>query len=182
MKIDYTVLTKIGREWHKDNMHRFYIDLAAADEVAYNAPEDVLCGRLPMNRHERMNGKVWIDMENGEIETKNIRSAEDMIDCIRKLLAYLGAEIVEEEEIIEDTTDAEEATEETVPAPWYAVLYDCEDNDWGTGSYDLEEAKKMALRYRADGWPEAFIAVIDESGPDAFCLDVIHDINPDSEE
>ena len=38
-------------------------------------------------------------MENGEIETKNIRSAEDMIDCIRKLLAYLGAEIVEEEEI-----------------------------------------------------------------------------------
>ena len=27
---------------------------------------------------------------------------------------------------------------------WYAVERDADDNDWGTGSYDLDEAKRMA--------------------------------------
>lgn len=39
---------------------------------------------------------------------------------------------------------------------WYAVMMDREDTDWGTGSFDLAEAKAMASKY-----PEAFIAVID---------------------
>lgn len=41
---------------------------------------------------------------------------------------------------------------------WYAVLRDREDNDWGTGSFDLEEAKAMVME---DHPEEGFIAVID---------------------
>lgn len=50
---------------------------------------------------------------------------------------------------------------------WYAVLSDEEDNDWGTGSYSLEEAKEMVKRY-----PEGRIAVIEE-GNDPICVDII---------
>ena len=39
---------------------------------------------------------------------------------------------------------------------WYAVQMNREDNDWGTGSFDLDEAKEMAKKY-----PEGLIAVID---------------------
>lgn len=42
-------------------------------------------------------------------------------------------------------------------AIWYAVMRDSEDNDWGYGSHDLEEAEAMVKKY-----PEGYIAVIDE--------------------
>lgn len=51
---------------------------------------------------------------------------------------------------------------------WYAVQYDREDTDWGTGSYDLEEAKEMC---RENGYK--LIAVIDVSGDDPVCVDEI---------
>jgi hypothetical protein len=51
---------------------------------------------------------------------------------------------------------------------WYAVQADADDNDWGDGSYDLEEAKAMA----ADLGPEARIAVIQE-GNDPICIEEI---------
>lgn len=58
---------------------------------------------------------------------------------------------------------------------WYAVLTDREDNDWGFGSFDLEEAKSMARAY-----PEGLIAVIDggydDKGlptTDAICVEEI---------
>lgn len=54
---------------------------------------------------------------------------------------------------------------------WYAVLRDNEDNDWGYGSFDIEEAKRMAR----DMGEEAYIAVIDDD--DKFCLDEIHDLD-----
>lgn len=46
---------------------------------------------------------------------------------------------------------------------WYAVERDAEDNDWGYGSEDLDEAKRMAR----DLGPEAQIAVISMYGEDA---------------
>lgn len=59
---------------------------------------------------------------------------------------------------------------------WYAVMMDREDNDWGTGSFDLEQAKDMAKKYGVD----AYIAVIDggydEDGnetTDPICVDEI---------
>lgn len=58
---------------------------------------------------------------------------------------------------------------------WYAIEQDVEDNDWGTGSYNLEEAKEMLRQYKAD-WPEDWadgrIAVI-EMGPDPICVDIL---------
>lgn len=39
---------------------------------------------------------------------------------------------------------------------WYAVMMDREDNDWGTGSFDLDTAKEMARKYE-----NGYIAVID---------------------
>lgn len=53
---------------------------------------------------------------------------------------------------------------------WYAVLRDREDNDWGSGSYNYDEAVKMVQPYLSDG---GYIAVIDE-GNDPICVDEIH--------
>lgn len=58
---------------------------------------------------------------------------------------------------------------------WYAVMMDREDNDWGDGSFDLDEAKAMAREYE-----EGYIAVIDanydENGnatTDGLCVEEI---------
>lgn len=50
---------------------------------------------------------------------------------------------------------------------WYAVQTDYDDTDWVTGSYDLEEAKKMCKEMHGE-----CIAVIEESD-DPDCIDVI---------
>ena len=62
------------------------------------------------------------------------------------------------------------------PKIWYAVLQDNEDNDWGTGSTRKRDAIKMVRQLRRDGYKDAFIAVIDDTNDDKFCLDEIHDI------
>ena len=60
---------------------------------------------------------------------------------------------------------------------WYAVMMDKEDSDWGTGSFDLNEAMNMVREYRANGYSDAYIAVIDENdGYGAVCIDEIHDL------
>ncbi len=41
---------------------------------------------------------------------------------------------------------------------WYAVMRDYEDTDWGTGSFDLEEAKEMARMEESD---DAYVVAID---------------------
>lgn len=51
---------------------------------------------------------------------------------------------------------------------WYAVMRDNEDDDWGTGSYNIDEAKEMVKAY-----PEGYIAVIDEGDGDPICVDEI---------
>lgn len=57
---------------------------------------------------------------------------------------------------------------------WYAVMMDADDTDWGTGSFDLSEAKAMAAEYRANGHDDAYIAVIDD-GDDPTCIDEIRE-------
>ena len=57
-----------------------------------------------------------------------------------------------------------------VEAYWYACMVDNEDNDWGTGSYDLKEAKEWVEK-NCDS-PDAHIAVIRE-GDDPICVDII---------
>lgn len=60
---------------------------------------------------------------------------------------------------------------------WYAVERNALDVDWGRGSYDYEEAVKMAQVYdRGDAFPLAMrprIAVIDESEDYPICINVI---------
>lgn len=52
---------------------------------------------------------------------------------------------------------------------WYAVMRDREDDDWGYGSYDIEEAKQMLTEEESG---EAYIAVIEE-GENPVCVDEI---------
>ena len=52
---------------------------------------------------------------------------------------------------------------------WYAVMRDREDDDWGYGSYDIDEAKQMLTEEES---PEAYIAVIAE-GENPVCVDEI---------
>jgi hypothetical protein len=58
---------------------------------------------------------------------------------------------------------------------WYAVVRDMEDDDWGTGSVNYDEAVKMVMDYRKDGYSDAHIAVIDDSTDNAVCVDVIRE-------
>ena len=52
---------------------------------------------------------------------------------------------------------------------WYAVMRDREDDDWGYGSYDIDEAKQMLTEEESG---EAYIAVIEE-GENPVCVDRI---------
>lgn len=45
---------------------------------------------------------------------------------------------------------------------WYAVMTDRDDTDWGTGSYDREEAEKMVVNNTTFYQKDGYIAVIDE--------------------
>lgn len=59
---------------------------------------------------------------------------------------------------------------------WYAIQYDENDNDWGTGSYNLDEAKDMAIAFGCSR-----IAVVDETN-DGQCVDVIEMEMDDSDD
>lgn len=50
---------------------------------------------------------------------------------------------------------------------WYAVMKDHDDDDWGYGSYDYEEAKQMLMDLES---PDACIAVIDNTDDDPMCI------------
>lgn len=80
-------LQNIGKEWHKGDMHRFYIDLHKAAEMYLDLP-DAKHGRLPLNRYERNNGMIWIDIENGKFCTKGIQDEDELIACIDELIAH----------------------------------------------------------------------------------------------
>ena len=57
---------------------------------------------------------------------------------------------------------------------WYAAMRDNEDDDWGTGSYDLEEARAM-VKHNLDIYPDGYVAVIDESTANPVCIDEIRE-------
>ena len=77
-----------------------------------------------------------------------------------------GEEITEVESDEIDSITAE-IFENAHKKLWYAVMRDENDEDWGTGSYDLAEAKQMVSEY-----PEGYIAVIEESD-NPVCVEVI---------
>lgn len=44
---------------------------------------------------------------------------------------------------------------------WFAVMLDNEDKDHGMGSFDIYTALDIALKYRAKGYPDAYILAVD---------------------
>ena len=56
---------------------------------------------------------------------------------------------------------------------WFAVMLDNEDSDHGLGFYQKEKAVKFTKNLRNDGYPEAYIAVVDDS--DDFTVEEIRD-------
>ena len=56
---------------------------------------------------------------------------------------------------------------------WYAVICN-NDGDWGEGSNNLSQAIDMARQCRANRYPDAYIAVIDD-GNDPICIVEIRD-------
>lgn len=52
---------------------------------------------------------------------------------------------------------------------WFAFLKDRDDNDWGMGSSDYDEAQKMVINHLSI-YPDGHIAIIEE-GPDPVCLE-----------
>lgn len=59
---------------------------------------------------------------------------------------------------------------------WYAVMRDTEDNDWGYGSHNKREAAKMVRKLRRDGYPEAFIEIVEETENGNLSVGRIHDV------
>lgn len=80
-----------GNEWHKNDMHRLYIDLVKANEL-YSAMDDMEHCKLPLNRNEKASGKVWIDLTAEEIKfsTKYIGDADGVVECIMELVSKLA--------------------------------------------------------------------------------------------
>lgn len=88
-------------------------------------------------------GYGYIDLVTGE---NHVDSNENAQEAVAMFLAEYGEK------------EPEQAGD------WYAVEMDEDDNDWGTGSYSLKEAKEMAEHMGAK-----YIAVIDGSE----CVQVI---------
>lgn len=101
----------IAKEWNHGDMHRMYIDLDAACEMYYDNNEHFQHGRIAVNRYERVNGKIWVDMHTCEINTKGIGDSEEVISQIMELAAYLTPD-----EIISEDAESEESSEETTEA------------------------------------------------------------------
>lgn len=122
--VNALINAKLARRWTKNGMDRLYIDLSAAD--AWTANSDVFPGRFAVNRYERQNGKMWIDLDTGKIDTRSIRDAEE---CIAQLDTIIGILLPAEEateataETIEETAQPEALEEGDRPMKHYSVCY-----------------------------------------------------------
>lgn len=53
---------------------------------------------------------------------------------------------------------------------WYAIMENRNDTDWGHGTYSVLEAYAMLIKEERRH-PDAYVAVIDESGEEPVCVD-----------
>lgn len=63
---------------------------------------------------------------------------------------------------LEDEADGMAVPYEFIETPWYAVVTDDKDNDFGFGSYDKMEALWMMDDYRNKGYKDAHVIVVDD--------------------
>jgi len=108
----------------------------------------------------RFDDSEWADDESPErfYEEAETKSNPDFMDACEKLANQINEYL---EELQEDKMEGKF---------WYAAMKDADDNDWGFGSYDKEEAIEMAKSFKT---PDAYVAVIEE-GNDPICVDEIH--------
>ena len=103
-----------------------------------------------------------LGVDDSQPDEESTWDANDLLDECRKALA--------------GSTEDEEEDDEMETKLWYAVMRDLEDSDWGTGSYDLDEARAKVAELRDDGFEDAYIAVIDmHNEDDPVCVEEIHD-------
>ena len=89
-------------------MHRLYIDLAVACKMYVDNNERFQHGSIAVNSRERRDGKVWVDLESGEINTKYISDSEEVISQIMEIAEYLTPEEIPADNT-ENTENAESA-------------------------------------------------------------------------
>ena len=111
--------------------------------------------------------------------TKEVESLDKARE-IAERYAREGHEVEIRDDETGDTVElinCEDEEDEIVESKlWYAVMRDREDIDWGTGSYDLDEAREKMNEWRNDGWEDAYIAVIDmHNEDDPVCVEEICD-------
>lgn len=102
------------------------------------------------------------------ISGRNMDDCEDNIEQIiigDNIVAFLTQP---------DTVDDANEDDQNDDKLWYAVVRRDDYPDWGTGSYNKDEAMQMARDYG----PDRYVAVIDESGREPMC---IGEIDPNEE-
>ena len=132
--------------------------------------------------------RVLLDGRETEIDFFDGRAGTfaRVTEYVLEEVLYEGGDIVEgrgyetssmPERITFDTNDYvwNERNREWNPATWYAVVQDNENNDYGSGSYDLDSAKRDARWMREHGWLEAHVVAVDPT--DGFALEEIRDID-----
>lgn len=110
-----------------------------------------------MEAYGLMNAGEQVTRETVRADLESVYQAQDV------------KEAVDEEGGIDEYFDTLWDYIEQVRAIWYAVMKDRDDDDWGYGSPDLEEAKRMCRKMGES----AYIAVIDVTGGDSLCIDEI---------
>ena len=126
---------------------------------------------------------TWLNKFLAERVTDDMddRDIREIADAIWEaywggLYAKYDAPAPSEELWGEEEDEDEEEDDEMETKLWYAVMRDLEDSDWGTGSYDLDEARAKVAELREDGYADAYIAVIDmHNEADPVCVEEIHD-------
>ena len=101
--IETLIENKLARLWRKNGIERLYIDLTAVD--AWTANCDEFPGRFAVNRYDRFNGKMWIDLANDEIATRNMGHGEE---CTAQLDTIISILVPEETEATEDMAETAE--------------------------------------------------------------------------
>lgn len=135
----------IVKEWHMGDMHRLYINLKKADTLYREHCEEIdfsdkRLTSLNLFAGEIKNGMMWIDMEDGSIDTKYINDEDIAVRQIIALAAFLSKEAEEEtEEATEEISRAVEIAEKIRTA-------DTWDNDLLT---ELCELADMAEEWEA---------------------------------
>lgn len=90
-KYEFAIENLEGKRWIKNDMDRVYINAGYLCDLYYSMPDELKNhgGRLPLNRFERQNGKIWVDVTTDEIKTKNIDCGGDVIATIAQLCAMV---------------------------------------------------------------------------------------------